>query len=79
MAVRIELSVLLRKLVPYYDDENGIVLEDAEGKTISELMKELGIPSEKVYNVLVNRYPSKPSQIVKNGDLVTFGRVLGGG
>lgn len=79
MAVRIELSVLLRKLVPYYDEENGIFLEDAEGKTISELMKELGIPSEKVYNVLVNRYPSKPSQVVKNGDLVTFGRVLGGG
>ena len=79
MAVYIELTVLLRKFVPDYDDEKGIVLEDAEGKTISDLMKELGIPTEKVFNVLLNRYPSKPSQVVKNGDLVTLGRVIGGG
>lgn len=79
MAVYIELTVLLRKFVPDYDDEKGIVLENAEGKTISDLMKELGIPSEKVFNVLLNRYPSKPSQVVKNGDLVTLGRVIGGG
>jgi sulfur carrier protein ThiS len=79
MAVHIELTMLLRKFVPNYDDEKGILLENAEGKTISEIMKELGIPSEKVFNVLVNRYPSRPSQVVKNGDLVTLGRVIGGG
>jgi sulfur carrier protein ThiS len=79
MAVHIELTMLLRKFVPNYDDEKGILLENAEGKTISEIMKDLGIPSDKVFNVLVNRYPSKPSQVVRNGDLVTLGRVIGGG
>ena len=79
MAVHVELTMLLRKFVPYYDDDKGIVLEDAEGKTISEIMKELGIPNDKVFNVLVNRYPSKPSQVVRNGDLITLGRVIGGG
>jgi sulfur carrier protein ThiS len=79
MAVHIELSMLLRKVVPDYDEEKGIVLENADGKTVSRLMEELGIPNDKVFNILVNRFPSKPSQVVKDGDLITLGRVLGGG
>jgi sulfur carrier protein ThiS len=79
MAVRIELSLLLRKVVSHYDEERGIVVKNAEGKTVSQLMEELGIPSEKVFNIFVNRFPSKPNQILKDGDVVTLGRVLGGG
>jgi molybdopterin converting factor small subunit len=79
MPVYIKLSVLLRRMVSDYDDEKGIVLENAEGKTVSKLMEELGIPNDKVFNVFVNQFPSKPNQVVKDGDVVMLGRVLGGG
>jgi molybdopterin converting factor small subunit len=79
MPVYIKLSVLLRRMVSDYDDEKGIVLENAEGKTVSKLMEELGIPNDKVFNVFVNQFPSKSNQVVKDGDVVMLGRVLGGG
>jgi molybdopterin converting factor small subunit len=79
MPVYIKLTVLLRRMVSDYDDEKGIVLENAGGKTVSKLMEELGIPNDKVFNVFVNQFPSKPNQVVKDGDVVMLGRVLGGG
>ena len=51
----------------------ALLWTDAEGKTISQLIGDLGIPSERVFNVLVNHFPSKPNHVVKNGDVVTSG------
>ena len=79
MAVRVELTLLLQKYVPNYDRDNGIVVEDGEGKAVRQIIVELGIPLVKVFQVLVNYMPSQDSYVVKDGDLVTLAMVLGAG
>jgi Mut7-C ubiquitin len=79
MAVRVELTLLLQRYVPNYDQDNGIVIEDGAGKAIRQIIAELGIPLDKVFQVLVNHLPSQDSYIVKEGDLVTLAMILGAG
>ena len=79
MSVRIKLSLLLQKYVPNYNEDVGIVVANAQGKTIRELIVELGIPPEQVFTVLVNHLPAQPNRVVKDGDTVTLARVLGAG
>jgi hypothetical protein len=79
MAVRVELTLLLQKYVPNYDRDNGIVVEDGEGKAVRQIIVELGIPLVKVFQVLVNHRPSQDNYVLKDGDLVTLAMVLGAG
>jgi len=79
MAVRVELTLLLQKYVQDYDHDKGVVIEDGEGKTVRKVIEELGIPTAKVFTVLVNHLPSQPNHVLKDGDLVTLSMVLGGG
>lgn len=65
--------------MPGYNHNNGLVLENAEGKTVRQLIKELGIPSEEVYTIMVNYLPSQPRHVVKDGDFVTLSKVMGAG
>ena len=79
MAVRVELTPLLRKYAPGYDPDKGLTIEEGEGKAVRKIIEELGIPTDKVFRVLVNHLPSQPSHLLKDGDLVTLSMVLGGG
>ena len=79
MAVRVELTPLLRKYIPDYDPDKGLTIENGEGKAVRQIIKELGIPSDKVFTVLINHWPSQPSYQLRDGDLVTLSMVLGGG
>jgi len=77
--VLIELSPFLRKYVPNYDPAEGLVLENASGKRVAQLIEELGIPDQEVTSIMVNRFPSKPSHLVKDGDVIGLLMILGGG
>jgi hypothetical protein len=79
MAVRIELTSLLRKFVPNYDAEAGILLEDAEGKSIQQIIEELAIPPKKVFTIIVNHYPGNRSYIAKDGDHIVLAMTIGAG
>jgi hypothetical protein len=79
LAVRVELTPLLRKYVQGYDPDEGLTLEGGEGKAVRQIIKELGIPSDKVFTVLINHLPSQPGYVLRDGDLVTLSRVLGAG
>ncbi|UCF90461.1 MAG: hypothetical protein JSW39_19490 [Desulfobacterales bacterium] len=79
MPIHVRLSPLLRKYVPEYDHENGLVLEIAEGTKVRRIIETLGIPPEEVVTIMVNSYPGKPGSIVKDGDLVTLTKIIGGG
>ena len=79
MTVRVELTPLLRKYIPDYDPDKGLTIENGEGKAVRQIIKELGIPSDKVFTVLINHWPSQPSYQLRDGDLVTLSMVLGGG
>ena len=78
MTVRVELSLLLRKYVPDYEDD-GLIVDYEEGKTVRHVINELGIPKEKVFTVLVNHKPSNVGYILQDGDHVRLSMVLGAG
>jgi len=79
MPVRVELSPFLRKHVPDYDPAEGLVLESGEGKTVGQLIEELGIPPQKVNSIMVNHFPAKASHIAKDGDVLELIMAIGGG
>jgi hypothetical protein len=79
MAVRIELTVLLRSFVPDYNDEKGIVLENGAGKTVQQLIQELGIPPEKVFTIMVNHFPGNRNYVVKACDHIVLAMTIGAG
>jgi hypothetical protein len=81
MSVRVQLSPLLRKYVPGYDHDTGIVLEHTEDHTVLQIMERLSIPAEEFSNItiLVNSYPGKPKRVVKEADCITLAKVIGGG
>lgn len=79
MAVRVELTLLFQRYVPNYDQDNGIVVEDGEGKAVRQIIAELGIPLDKVFQVLVNHLPSQDSYLAKDGDLIVLAMIMGGG
>jgi len=81
MPVRVQLSPLLRKYVPGYDYETGIVPDQADGQTALQVMEGLNIPAEKFSNIaiMVNSYPGKPKSVVAEADCITLTKVIGGG
>ncbi len=79
MPIRVELSRLLRKYVTDYNDDNGILVDYEEGKTVEQVIAELSIPRDKVFTVFVNRKPSKVGCRLQDGDLVALALILGAG
>lgn len=79
MAVHIELSPFLRHYVPGYNPEEGLVIKNGSGKTVCELMEELGIPEDRVNSVMVNYRPSDPGYVIKDGDKIGLVLAIGGG
>ena len=79
MPVSIRLSPLLRKYVPDYDYDEGIIMKNGAGKRITQLVEELNIPKEMVTSVLVNRLPSRTGYVARDGDTVLLAMVIGGG
>ena len=79
MPVRIQLSHILRKYVPDYDHDTGVLLENAAGWSVRRIIERLAIPPEEVVTVMVNSYPGTLASTVEEGDSVTLTRVIGGG
>lgn len=79
MPVHIELSLLLRRYVPGYDEQKGILLANGEGKTIQQLIEELGIPPERVYTIMTNHYPGERDYVAKDGDHILLAMIIGAG
>ncbi len=79
MAIRVDLSILLRRYASDYDSETGTTVAYEDGKTVAHIITELGIPSKKVVAVLVNRRPSRVNYRLQDGDDVTLTRLLGAG
>jgi len=79
MSVRVQISSVLRKYTPDYDEENGVLLDDASGLTARRIMELLDIPAEEVMTVVINGYPAKPDSVVNDGDVVSLIKIMGGG
>jgi len=79
MPVTVKLSPLLRKFVPDYDYEEGIIVTKGAGQKISLIAEQLSIPEDRITMVMVNHRPSRMGYVAQEGDLILLGMVIGGG
>ena len=79
MTVQVKLSHMLRKYAPDYNHETGILLDEASGWSVRQIIEHLTIPPGEVVTVIVNSYPATPASTVQDGDTVTLTKVIGGG
>jgi molybdopterin converting factor small subunit len=80
MTVRVDLNpILKRQYYPGYDAAQGLILEDAAGKTLSEIVQELEIPFDEISSALVNHRVEQPGYKVKDGDSIYLTIAISGG
>ena len=80
MPVRIKLCPTLQKYVESYDPDKGLVLENAVGKTVRQMARELSIPIEPMTcSIIINHYPAGEDRVLQEGGAMALVRVLGGG
>jgi hypothetical protein len=80
MSVRVDLSPILRRQYhPGYDPEKGLILDDEAGKTLQQIVQELGIPLDEVTSTLVNQRVEQPGYIVRDGDSIYLTVAISGG
>ena len=80
MPVRVDLNpILRRKYRPDYNPDQGLILADGAGKTLYQIVKELGIPLDEVSSTLVNNRFEEPSYKVQEGDSICLTVAISGG
>jgi len=80
MSVRVDLNSILRKEYHLdYDPAKGLVLDDAAGKTIQQIVQELGIPLDEVTSTLVNQRVVQPGYTIQDGDSIFLAIAISGG
>lgn len=80
MSVRVELNPILRRMCQLaYDPDTGLVLTNAAGKTLHEIVISLGIPPDEVSSILVNHRVEQPNYIIQDGDLLHLSVAISGG
>lgn len=77
MGVKVKLVSFLKKYAP---KEQSLNLDGISGRTVAEVMADLGIPPASVSVVLVNGHYVKPrSYVLREGDELTLLPPIGGG
>jgi hypothetical protein len=80
MSVRVDLNPILRRQYQLnYDPVKGLILEDGAGKTLHQIVYELGIPLDEVTSTLVNQRVKQPGYIVQDGDSIYLSIAISGG
>jgi hypothetical protein len=80
MSVRVDLNPILRRMYRSdYDSETGLILTDGAGKTLRQVVQELGIPLDEISSILVNHCVEQPNYTVRDGDLIYLSIAISGG
>jgi hypothetical protein len=80
MSVRVDLNPILRRMYRLdYDPEKGLILTDGDGKTLHQIVSELGIQLDEVSSILVNHRVEQPNYKVQDGDLIYLSIAISGG
>ena len=79
MPIHVQLSPILRKYIPHYDNATGIRLTIDTPYSVEQIIAKLNIPREEVISIMINGYPGKFNSTVNDGDSVTLAKVIGGG
>jgi sulfur-carrier protein len=79
MKVRVKLFSILRDYVPGYNPQTGIMLDLADGATVTDLLNRLGIPVSKAPVVTCNgRVLHQIDILQKDSTLEIFQPIAGG-
>jgi hypothetical protein len=80
MSIRVELNPILRRMYrPDYDSNKGLILTDGAGKSLHQIVTELGIPLDEVSSFLVNHRVEQPNYKVQDGDSIYLSIAISGG
>jgi hypothetical protein len=80
MAVRVDLNPILRKQYQIdYDPDKGLILDKVAGKTLRQIVQELGIPIDEITSTLVNHRVEQPGYKVQDGDSIYLAIAISGG
>lgn len=80
MSVRVDLNPILKRMYRQnYDPDTGLILPDAAGKTLHQIVTELGIPPDEVSSILVNHRVEQPNYTVQDGDWIHLSVAISGG
>jgi hypothetical protein len=80
LSVRVDLSPILRRQYqPDYDSEKGMILDDGAGKSLHQLVQELGIPFDDLSSILVNHRVEQPGYRAQDGDSIYLAIAISGG
>jgi hypothetical protein len=80
MSIRVDLNPILRRIYqPDYDPDKGLILADGAGKTLRQIVTELGVPLDEVSSILVNHRVEQLNYRVQDGDLIQLSVAISGG
>lgn len=80
MPIRVDLNPILRKMYqPDYDPDKGLIIANGAGKTLHQIVTELGVPIDEVSSILVNQHVEQPNYRVRDGDLIHLSVAISGG
>lgn len=79
MSVLIKLSASLRRFVPGYDAQEGLLLPCGPGLTVAGVLAGLGIAQAEVKIIMVNGVKAQAEQPLADGDRVGLFPAVGGG
>lgn len=79
MAIRLFLSSTLRRYVDGYDPSRGMELEQVQGRSLREVLMDLGIPLEGVKIVMVDGVHSDLNYTLSGEERVAVFPPVGGG
>ena len=79
MRVRAKLFGILRKKIPHYDPESGIIVDIKDGATVNDLVAHLGLDQAKMGMVSMNGRLVKADQVIDDESLVRIFQPIFGG
>jgi len=79
MQVEVRVFATLRRYLPELGIGEAKVMEVAQGTTLDEIRKILGLPADEVKVIMVNHKQAFPEDPVEDGDRITYVPAVAGG
>lgn len=79
MPLQIMLFATLRRFIPGYDPYQGLLLDISPGTALSQVIRQLNLPTEDITLILVNGVQQQPDYQLQGDERVAFFPPVGGG
>lgn len=79
MKIEVRLFATLTAYLPDQSDGRSATLEVAEGSTVTDIIRSLGIPGDMPFVTMINGRDAAPGQFLADGDVLSLFPPLAGG